>query len=315
MQNLRFLRSLCIVALLANSSKMAAQTSVEHLFETHWRYTYTLHVETNGLVQQAGEQWRHFLWFRHDSVCKQHLNGKISESPWRLENQRLLLSFRQKSTFTVARLNDFSLELECSAPDGKGTYMHHFVRVKNGGSPLSRTSNVLPVVQVQTVPLARADSVPAAQTANLPAPAGEDVCIELVGGGYYGGINPVQHDYTTITREGRLIHEFESVQGKRLTQKAKIPKEELEQLLEWAATEQRFFELENTYDCKTPECEKRKTVKPAPVPLRLRIARGDQVKMITVSIWGLDKNGRRYVIYPPELDRIVDAIQRMASAK
>jgi hypothetical protein len=95
--------------------------------------------------------------------------------------------------------------------------------------------------------------------------------------------------------------------------KTKIPKDELEKFLEWAASEQRFFELENSYDCKTPDCEKRKTVKPLPVPLRLRIAKGDRVKMITVSIWGLDKNGRRYVGYPPELDRIVDAIQRMAN--
>lgn len=315
MQNLRFLRNFCIVALLCNVPKMAAQTSAEQLFETHWRYTYTLHVETNSIVQQAGDQWRHFMWFRYDSICRQHLNGKISESSWRLENQRLYFSFRQKSTFSIVRLNDFSLELESAAPDGKGTHLYHFVKVKKEDSPFAQETNTLPVVKVQTVPLVQADSARAVSAVKLPSSGGEDVCVELVGGGYYGGINPVQQDYTTITREGRLIHEFESLQGKRLVHKVTIPKEELEKLLEWVATEQHFFELENAYDCKTPECEKRKTTKPAPVPLRLRIAKGDKVKMITVGIWGLDKNGRRYVSYPPELDRIVDAIQRMANTK
>jgi hypothetical protein len=45
----------------------------------------------------------------------------------------------------------------------------------------------------------------------------------------------------------------------------------------------------------------------------LRIAKGEQKKMVTVSIWGLDKNGRRHVDCPPELDRIVDAIERMTN--
>ncbi len=311
MQDLRFVRTLCMVALFLNSSKLAAQMSAESLFETHWRYTYTLHTETNSLVQQAGNQWQHFLWFRHDSVCKQDLNGKITESFWEANSQQLHFSFRQKNAFAVALLNDFSLELETKAPDGKGTYLHHFIKVKKEDSPFAEETNTLPVVQVQTVPLTYPDSLSATQTAR--APVEEDIRVELVGGGYYGGINPVQHDYITITNEGRLIHEFESVRGERLVRKTKIPKDELEKFLEWAASEQRFFELENSYDCKTPDCEKRKAVKPLPVPLRLRIAKGDRVKMITVSIWGLDKNGRRYVAYPPELDRIVDTIQRMAN--
>lgn len=315
MQNLRFLRGLCLAALSLISPILNAQTKgAERLFETHWRYTYTLHVESNSLVQQAGERWRHFLWFRYDSICKQDVNGKTAEDAWRVENQRLHFSFRQKNVFTVARLNDFSLDLETQAPDGKGTYLHHFVKVKKEDSPFARESNTLPVVQVQTVPSpAQTDSTEATQTTTPPAFSDEGFCVELVGGGFYGGINPVQHDYITISPAGRLVHEFESARSERLTHKTTISKEELEKFLDWAAAEQRFFELENTYDCKTPECEKRKTVKPMPVPLRLRVAHGNQVKMVTVSIWGLDKNGRRYVSYPPELDRIVDAIQRMAN--
>jgi hypothetical protein len=308
MQCLRSLRGVFLAACIFQFSQLlSAQINAERLLETQWHYTYTLHLETNSVVQQASDTWRHFLWFRFDGTCVQNFNSKTSESPCRFENQQVHFPFRQKNDFAVVRLNDFSLDLRYADSGGKNTYIHHFVRVKNEDSPFARSANVLPVVQVLTVP-------PVAPAPSQNAPANDDdICVELIGGGYYGGINPVQQDYITITRAGRLIHEFESVRGDRLVQKVKIPKEELEKFLEWAATEQRFFEFENNYDCKTPDCEKRKTVKPTPVPLRLRIAKGEQKKMVTVSIWGLDKNGRRYVDYPPALDRIADAIERMAN--
>lgn len=313
MRRLRIHICLWIVLILCRASGLSAQTDLSRLLETHWQYTYTLQLETNSLVQQAGERWQHFLYFRFDSVCSESLNGKTSESAWWLDSQQLHLSFRQNKQFSLERLNDFSLELKYASKDGKSTFIHHFVRVRRDESPLLQGSNSLPVVTVQTVPLKKTDPADAPALAiGLPAASEGDVCVELIGGGYYGGINPVQHDYITISRDGRLIHEFESVQGKRLIQKVNIDKEELEKFIAWANDEQRFQEMETSYDCKTPECEKRKTVKPTPVPLRLSISRNDTRKMVAISIWGLDKNGRRYVSYPPEIDRIVDAIQRMA---
>jgi hypothetical protein len=35
--------------------------------------------------------------------------------------------------------------------------------------------------------------------------------------------------------------------------------------------------------------------------------------MVTISIYGYDDKGVKYVDYPPELDHIIEAIQRMAS--
>ncbi|HEB62439.1 MAG TPA: hypothetical protein ENI82_04720 [Bacteroidetes bacterium] len=54
-------------------------------------------------------------------------------------------------------------------------------------------------------------------------------------------------------------------------------------------------------------------MKPTPIPLRLVIAYGTRKKVITISIWGKDKNSVHYVNYPPALDNIIDAIQRMAN--
>ena len=304
----------CLLSFLCQP--LIAQHGPNRLLETHWQYTYTLQLETNSVVQQAGEQWRHFLYFQFDSICRQSLNGSVTASPWKLDDHALQLAFRKTAQFEVSRLNDFSLELKFSSKDGKSTYVHHFARIARENSPFSETCNTLPVVQIQTVPLPSGpapDGELAGQPISLPASRNNGVCVELVGGGYYGGINPVQQDYITISREGRLIHEFESLQGKRLIQKVEIPGDELEKFITWAVQEQRFFELAAEYDCKTAECEKRKTVKPSPVPLRLSITYNDTRKMVAVSIWGLDKNGRRYVSYPPEIDRIVDAIQRMAN--
>ena len=66
------------------------------------------------------------------------------------------------------------------------------------------------------------------------------------------------------------------------------------------------------YDCESNFCQERKQNKPTPIPLRLSIAYGDRKKVVTVSIWGKDKNQVRYVDYPPAFDFIVEAIQRMA---
>lgn len=51
---------------------------------------------------------------------------------------------------------------------------------------------------------------------------------------------------------------------------------------------------------------------PAPIPLRLAIAYGDKRKVITVSIWGKDARNMKYVDYPPVLDNIIAAIQKMS---
>ena len=75
---------------------------------------------------------------------------------------------------------------------------------------------------------------------------------------------------------------------------------------------QNFFEFERLYDCEDSFCQKRKHVKPTPIPLRIAVAYGNRKKVITVSIWGKDEKNTKYVNYPPALDNIIDAIQRMA---
>ncbi|MFT5748138.1 MAG: hypothetical protein ACI920_003532, partial [Saprospiraceae bacterium] len=86
----------------------------------------------------------------------------------------------------------------------------------------------------------------------------------------------------------------------------------LEQFAEYILKQQ-FFEFERSYECHSHTCQKRKTMQPKPMPLRLSVVYGDKKKHITVSIWAKDNYGMQYVDYPPALDKIIDAIQRMAS--
>ena len=58
--------------------------------------------------------------------------------------------------------------------------------------------------------------------------------------------------------------------------------------------------------------QKRKAKKPTPIPLRVVVAYGTRKKVVTISIWGKDKNNIKYVNYPDSIDNIIDAIQKMA---
>jgi hypothetical protein len=69
--------------------------------------------------------------------------------------------------------------------------------------------------------------------------------------------------------------------------------------------------MERLYDCNNIACEKRRKMKPTPIPLRLMVNYGDRKKVITVAIWGEDHLKMRYTEYPPALDYIIEAIRKM----
>ena len=119
-------------------------------------------------------------------------------------------------------------------------------------------------------------------------------------------------DMIHIKSDGRLIKEFHSEYNGHITTKKNIDRAELEEFAEYIV-KQGFFEFERIYECHSPACQKRKKVTPKPMPLRLSVAYGDRRQHVTISIWGKDKHGIQYVDYPPALDNIIDAIQRMAS--
>lgn len=301
----------------------------QRLLETKWRYTYTLHLESNTVVHRAEGQYDWYLYFRYDNTFWEYLNGELRQGHWFIEGRRLYYAFREVPHFKLAQVTSRLLVLEFQQPTSRGTYQYHFVRVGSQEAPFERPANQLPEVLVEEErprqPRQNRWWAYAAKKKRRKWLAGlfarksaeptdykPYIAIELIGGGYYGGIDPVLKDYIIIKNDGRLIKEFQSVHNGLVVTRKYIPREELEAFAQYII-EQGFFEMERLYDCRSHICEVRKRQAPRPVPLRLAVSYGDRRKVVTIAIWGKDDMGIQYVDYPPALDAIIEAIQRMAS--
>lgn len=302
----------------------------ERLFvESKWKYTYTLHTESNTIIHKADQAYEFFLYFRYDYTYQEFLNGKFTRGNWSLNGRSLFYSFQHVNKFDIVQLNKSLLVLEFTQKNSKGKYQYHFVRVDSKDAPFVKPINELPDILVE----ADADGTQEVssglrkkkgkkdgpgflhrkkktETPAVPPPT--YISIELIGGGYYGGIDPVLKDFIKIKTDGKLIKEFQSVNNGLLVTKKIIPREELEMFADYVL-KQGFFDFNRAYDCPDQRCQKRKGEKPTPIPLRLAITYGDHKKMVTIAIWGKDNLGIKYVDYPPQLDNIIDAIQRMAN--
>jgi hypothetical protein len=310
-------------ALTAQQESVAWGQPDERLFiESKWRYTYTLHLESNTIVHKADKSYDFFLYFRYDYTYQESLNGKLTRGNWSLDGRTLFYSFQHVNKFEIVQLSKNTLVLEFTQRNSKGAYQYHFVRVDSKDAPFVKPSNELPEVIVEAEVsqkgkeekggwLSFRKKKPRKETeAAKPKPV--YINVELIGGGFYGGIDPVIKDFIHIKSDGRLIKEFQSVnEGLHVTKK-NISREELEQFAEYVV-KQKFFNYERVYDCSDQNCFKRKGMKPAPIPLRIAITYGDRKKVVTIAIWGKDDLGSHYVDYPPALDNIIDAIQRMAN--
>ena len=286
---------------------------------TKWRYAYTLHVESNATEHQADKTYQYFLFFKYDFTFEQFLHGKFSKGNWSLSQSSLFYPFRNIKKFEIAAINNKTLVLEFQQPNNTGTYQYHFVAVESKDAPFIRPADELPevIVEAQT---SKSKKKPwwailrnSEEKKDEPNKKKEPtyVSVEIVGGGYYGGIDPVIKDFIRIYPDGRLVQEFQSVNQPLRVNKKVIPRAELEAFAEYVA-QNKFFEMKRIYDCNSPGCEKRKLLKPTPIPLRLMVSYGDKSKVVTIAIWGQDQYKLKYVDYPPALDNIISAIQKFA---
>lgn len=291
------------------------------IIETKWRYTYAIHLESNTIIHQAEDYYDYYLHFRYDYTYDEYLNGRLTRGTWSLAGSELFYSFKHIKKFEIALINKNKLVLEFTQPNSKGTYQYHFVRVESKDAPFKKPANELPDVIVETEDQRKGKNwlgfnkrKKKKKKKRKKKKTKEEpiyISIELIGGGYYGGVDPVLKDYIHIKSDGRLIKEFKSLYNGQTVTKKDIPREELEQFAEFIIA-QKFFEYDRMYDCTTSNCQERKKEKPTPIPLRLAVAYGDKKKVVTISVWGIDENKVRYVDYPDALDNIIDAIQRMA---
>lgn len=317
---------------LSGNAQTPAPKGINDLLpETKWKYTYALHLESNTIIHQAENFYDYYIYFRYDFIYEEFLNGKISKGNWSLNERDLFYPFKNIKKFEIAELSKNKLVLEFLQPNAKGTYQYHFMRVETDATPFVKPANLLPEVNVEADDLRPSEERKKWWVFNKKekkkrwnpfkkrnkrkkvedVPEGPYINIELIGGGYYGGINPVLRDFIHIKSDGRLVKEFKSVENGLLVTKKNIPRAELESFVEWIKKEG-YFDFERMYDCETTACANRKRKKPTPIPLRVAVTYGERRKVITISIWGEDENKIRYVDYPPVLDEIIDMVQKFA---
>lgn len=290
----------------------------ELLKETKWKYTYALHLESNTIIHQAESFYEYFLYFKYDYRYQEFLNGKTKNGNWSLNDRELFYKFRNIKKFEIAELSKNKLVLEFTQANAKGTYQYHFIRVETAEAPFIRPANQLPEINVEAIDIRPKEEKKKWWVFGKRKKKKEKVQeekltylnIELIGGGYYGGLDPVLRDFIHIKSDGRLIKEYKSINSGLITTKKNIPRSELEEFVDWVEKEG-YFDFERMYDCKTASCANRKRKKPTPIPLRIAITKGSRRKVITISIWGKDENKINYVDYPPILDEIIDYVQRM----
>ena len=139
-----------------------------------------------------------------------------------------------------------------------------------------------------------------------------DLMIELTGGGFFGGIDPVMRDHTVIKPGGRLVKEFKTVQTDLRRSAVDLDVEEYNKLAEFINSKG-FYDLERIYDCSSEACTARKRLKPTPIPLRIAVSNGKRKKVVNIAIWGQDERGIRYVDYPDELEAVIQAVLKVSN--
>ncbi len=311
-----------------------------YLAGTKWQYTHTYNAPTETYVHRADEFYEYFLHLKYDYVWESYLNGIRRKGTWKLNEgqNQLFYNFRNNNWWRIPELTEERLVLEFSV--GQNDFQYHFVRVDSDNAPFEKSADELPEIEVEEKEVAentkrvrkerqqrlmerwrarrktKKEAKKALKTEKFlekfeKEPEPILIEIAMVGGGFYGGVDPVLKNFTQIKGSGRLIREYESINNGLTKTKKDISREDLEKLIGFIE-QQNFFEYDNFYDCDAVSCHNRKTQDPLPIPLRLSVRYGNKKKVVTISIFGRDERSSRYVDYPKGIDLIVDGINKMA---
>ncbi len=319
---------------------------------TKWKYTYTTHAQSNTVIHKAEEDYRYFLFFKYDNSYQMFLNGKLTEGVWKLnkEQNEVNYPFRNIEWWRIVSFTDEALILEFSL-HAKASYRYHFVRVASPDAPFIRSPYELPDIEVSytvTTPTEESQYLAYLQKRGISynqtrwerrkarrlqraerrrkrlektergrkklkeEEPREWLQIELVGGGFYGGIDPVYRNITIIKTDGRVIKEYQTELSGLKVYKHNVNRDSLERLIQYIV-DKKFFDFDKVYTCESPQCIRRMNTKPRPIALRIAVTKGVRRKIITIAMWSGEGRKKSFVNYPPELDDIVRAIQNMAA--
>ncbi len=295
------------------------------LYETKWQYNYTLHQKSQTQVHQSTDGYKNYLYFKLDKSAQIYLNGKIESQNWRIKGPKLILHFHDVDSFLIAKLDGNNLVLEYNRSQGNESYEYHFSKLDDSSSIFKHPDYLLPEVKIKSKRITNASSEHSKSLFTkfwewiFGTPKDEPykpeptfINIEVIGGGYYGGIDPPIKNYIQLKTDGHLIREYETAYNGMVKTQKSISRAELEQFVEYI-DKKGFFELPSSFECTDPKCRLRLSKKPTPIPLRISVTYGIKHKVINVPIYGLDEKNYSYLTYPPIVEQINDILNRMAN--
>ena len=322
----------CSIAFLAisqdksSNSFLYPEVQESRLYETKWEYTYTLHQKSQVQVHHSTEVYKNYIYFKLDKTAQIYLNGIFSQQSWSIKGAKLHMPFKGLDSTLIIKLDGNILVLEYNNLTENGIYEYHFKKLDDNSTVFKKPDYLLPEVKIKS----KRPSITSANESKgiftrfwewLFGSSKDDepykaeptyINIEIIGGGFYGGIDPPIKNYIQLKTDGRLIREFETAYKGMVKTQKEISREELEQFVEYI-DKKGFFELPSNIECQDSKCIHRLSKKPMPIPLRISVTYGIKHKVINVPIFGLDENNYNYLSYPPIIDQINDILNRMAN--
>ena len=306
------------------------------LLQSKWKYTYTTHSQTNTIVHKADKDYAYYIFFKYDGNLHTFLNGKYSISPWQLneEGTQLSFEFRKIKQWDVVEFTNKTLILEYYM-HAKASYRYHFVAVEDKHAPFKLEEHELPdVIVLKQIPgkdpnqfrgitdapgkrllsqrqIKRDERRKAKAARKAPKVELPFVQIELVGGGFYGGLNKVLRNNITIKNDGLIVKELQTELEGLYVNKKKVARASIDSLVAFIESRE-FFNFQQTYTCQSEDCQNRISKSPRPIALRIAITHGFRRKVVMIPIWDGKGHQHSLIDYPPQLDEIVKAIENLA---
>ncbi len=316
-----FCISIIFILPLGNAQKISLFDIPERLIaETQWEYEALVEKNTQTAIHRADENSSIFIYFRYDGTAQQVFNEKLEYNLWSLEGNTLSYKLRDQESFKVKSIKNNRLVLEFKA--GKSTFQYWFKKINDTSRNVGfvKPSNELPTVYVKRKSIFdrkwknrlnkhRNKKRKSQKKQEIPT---DYIAIEMIGGGYYGGINPVYRDMVQVDAKGNVRAEIVTEKEGSIIRNSKTTVENLKKIVDFA-TQNNFFEEPLVYDCESLLCEKRKSMKPAPVPLRLSITYNQRKRVVSLNLYGKDRHQIQYVQYPKYIDEIIDFVRDLSN--
>lgn len=297
----------------------------EHLLaHTYWQYSYQSKSSNHFVVHRADSSTALYFHFGYDQRLVIVNEAERLEQPWRYErsSNELVFAFQAAQRWSVVSFQPEHLILECMGLDSS-LYRYHFKAIRPEQGPFDLALWELPTMNlVDTLPQMglryphrfvrdeKGKRGLAKPRLDTPKPEPTFIQIEMVGGGFFGGADPIYRNSLVIKTDGTVVRQIQTeLQGLR-EYRYKISRQTLEDLFRFIEGK-RFFEFQQGYNCQSAACVKRMRETPRPVAFRLAVTYGERRKMVAVSIWE-GPFGLPWVDYPNELNHIVQAIEKVS---